>query len=133
MGPQGPQGVPGAQGPKGDKGAPGTSALLQRLSGHFAGTNATVATSLDGVQFGPYPDGGKWGGSVRYDGANGLTLADIKQLSHTIMHSSLDDSPIAAPYLRIFFTDATGDHDVVLDPTNCATFVPPEDTFTPTA
>ena len=53
-GAQGPQGDTGAQGPKGDPGAqgpPGPS--LQRLTGDFSGTNASVATSLDGVQFGP--------------------------------------------------------------------------------
>jgi hypothetical protein len=86
-----------------------------------------VATSLDGVQFGPYPDGGAWGGSVLYTGANGLTLGDINQLSYVIEHSSGNDSPIAAPYLRIFLE---GDaHDVIFDPTQCATVVPPEDQF----
>jgi hypothetical protein len=122
QGPQGAQGIQGAQGPKGDKGD-----KLQRLTGDFSGTNATVATSLDGVQFGPYPDGGAWGGSVLYTGANGLTLGNINQLSYVIEHSSGNDSPIAAPYLRIFLE---GDaHDVIFDPTRCATVVPPEDQF----
>jgi hypothetical protein len=86
-----------------------------------------VATSLDGVQFGPYPDGSTWGGSVLYTGANGLTLGDINQLSYVIEHSSGNDSPIAAPYLRIFLN---GDaDDVIFDPTQCATVVPPEDQF----
>jgi hypothetical protein len=124
QGPQGAQGIQGAQGPKGDK---GDKATLQRLTGDFSGTNATVATSLDGVQFGPYPDGGAWGGSVVYTGANGLTLGDINQLSYVIEHSSQNDSPIAAPYLRIFLVGDT--HDVIFDPTKCATVVPPEDQF----
>ena len=124
QGPQGAQGIQGAQGPKGDK---GDKATLQRLTGDFSGTNATVATSLDGVQFGPYPDGGAWGGSVLYTGANGLTLGDINQLSYVIEHSSQNDSPIAAPYLRIFLVGDT--HDVIFDPTKCATVVPPEDQF----
>lgn len=120
----GPAGAQGPKGNKGDKGEPGT---LQRLTGDFSGTNATVATSLDGVQFGPYPDGGAWGGSVLYTGANGLTLGDINQLSYVIEHSSGNDSPIAAPYLRIFLQ---GDaHDVIFDPTKCAAVVPPEDQF----
>jgi len=123
-GPAGAQGPQGAQGPKGDK---GDKATLQRLTGDFSGTNATVATSLDGVQFGPYPDGGAWGGSVLYTGANGLTLGDINQLSYVIEHSSGNDSPIAAPYLRIFLVGDT--HDVIFDPTKCATVVPPEDQF----
>jgi len=117
----GPQGVPGTDG------TDGTSPHLQRLDGDFTGTNATVATSLDGVQFGPYPDGGSWGGSVSYSGANGLTLADIGQLSYTINHSSGNDSAISAPYLRIWLEGDT--HDVIFDPTQCATVVPPEDQF----
>jgi hypothetical protein len=124
QGPQGAQGIQGPQGPKGDK---GDKATLQRLTGDFSGTNATVATSLDGVQFGPYPDGGTWGGSVLYTGANGLTLGDINQLSYVIEHSSQNDSPIAAPYLRIFLQNDA--HDVIFDPTKCATVVPPEDQF----
>jgi hypothetical protein len=126
-GPAGAQGPQGAQGPKGDKGDKGEPGTLQRLTGDFSGTNATVATSLDGVQFGPYPDGGTWGGSVLYTGANGLTLGDIDQLSYVIEHSSQNDSPIAAPYLRIFLE---GDaHDVIFDPTQCRAVVPPEDQF----
>jgi hypothetical protein len=101
---------------------------MLRLSGAFAGTNATVATTLDGVQFGPYPDGGTAGGSVRYAGANGLTLAQITQLSFTVMHSSAaPSSPIASPYLRIFL-NANAD-DVIFDPTACATTVPTESVF----
>jgi hypothetical protein len=54
-----------------------------------------------------------------------LTLAQLTQLSYTIDHSSANDSPIAAPYLRIFLDNDT--HDVIFDPTKCATTVPPED------
>jgi hypothetical protein len=78
------------------------------------------------VQFGPYPDGGAWGGSVLYNGANGTTLGSISQLSYTVMHSSANDSPIAAPYLRIFLA---GGHDVIFDATECTTVMPAEDTF----
>ena len=129
-GPAGAAGAAGAigpAGPQGPAGPPGTPApLLLRLSGDFAGTNASVATTLDGVQFGPYTNGGAWGGSVLYTGANGLTLGAITQLSYTIMHSTGDDSPISSPYLRIFLES---DHDVIFDPTECATKVPAEDTF----
>jgi hypothetical protein len=128
VGPAGSKGDTGAQGPQGPQGPAGTpAAKMLRLSGDFAGTNASVATTLDGVQFGPYPDGGAAGGSVRYDGANGLTLADITQLSYTVMHSSADDSPISSPYLRIFLND--DQVDVIFDATKCATTVPTEDTF----
>jgi hypothetical protein len=122
----GTQGPQGPVGPTGPAGAPAPTLL--RLSDPFAGTNASVATSLDGVQFGPYADGGNAGGSVLYNGANGQTLASITQLSYTIMHSSANDSPISTPYLRIFLEGDT--HDVIFDATECATTVPAEDTFT---
>lgn len=127
-GPQGPAGAAGAQGPPGQTGPPGPPArTMLRLTGDFAGTNASVATSLDGVTFGPYSNGGGWGGSVVYHGADGLTLADLKQLSYVVDHSSANDSPIAAPYLRIFLNG--GAHDVIFDPTKCATTAPAEDQF----
>jgi hypothetical protein len=127
QGPKGDTGATGLQGPKGDKGDKGDPGTLLRLSGDFSGTNASVATSLDGVQFGPYANGGNAGGSVRYDGANGMTLGEISELAYTIDHSSSDDSPISAPYLRIFLNNDS--HDVIFDPTQCATTVPPEDVF----
>ena len=100
---------------------------MLRLTGAFAGTNASVATSLDGVTFGPYSNGGNWGGSVVYHGVDGHTLGSLTQLSYTVDHSSANDSPIAAPYLRIFLDGDT--HDVIFDATKCATTVPAEDVF----
>jgi hypothetical protein len=130
-GPQGATGAAGPQGPKGDKGDTGPQGppakTLLRLSGDFSGTNASVATSLDGVQFGPYANGGNAGGSIRYDGADGKTLSQISELAYKIMHSSSDDSPISAPYLRIFLNN--DNDDVIFDPTQCATTVPAEDVF----
>jgi hypothetical protein len=121
MGVQGPQGIQGPQGPKGTP-AP----ILQRLTGDFSGTNASVATTLDGVQFGPYSDGGAWGGSVRYNGANGLTLSQIKQLSYNVEYSAANDAPIGDAYLRIFLDNGK---DVIFDPTQCATVVPDKSVF----
>jgi hypothetical protein len=128
-GPQGPKGDNGATGPQGPQGPAGTPApTLQRLAGDFSGTNASVATSLDGVQFGPYSDGGAWGGSVRYDGANGLTLSEISQLSYTVKYSARDgNAPIGQAYLRIFLNN--NDHDVIFDATQCATVVPTVNDF----
>ena len=101
---------------------------MLRLTGDFAGTNASVATSLDGVTFGPYSNGGDWGGSVVYQrGETASRWPRSTQLSYTVDHSSANDSPIAAPYLRIFLNGDT--HDVIFDPTKCATTVPPEDQF----
>lgn len=127
-GAQGPKGDTGPQGPAGPQGPPGTPApLLQRLTGDFSQTNASVATSLDGVQFGPYSDGGVWGGSVRYDGADGLTLDQITQLSYKVMYSAADTAPIGEAYLRIFLNN--DNHDVVFDATQCATVVPDKNVF----
>jgi hypothetical protein len=97
------------------------------LSGTFAATNPSVAETADGVQSGPYANGGTAGGSLFYSGANGLTLRQISALGYSETHSSSDDSRIAAPYLRIFLN---GDaDDVIFDPTRCATVVPPESTL----
>ena len=115
---------PAPQGPQGPAGTPASKLL--RLTGEFAGTNASVATTLDGVQFGPYANGGLAGGSVLYTGANGLKLADIHQLSYTVEHSTADGNAIGSPYLRIFLA---GDHDVIFDATKCATTVPDENVF----
>jgi hypothetical protein len=128
-GPQGKQGPQGAAGSKGDKGDKGDKApTMLRLTGDFEGTNASVATSLDGVTFGPYSNGGAWGGSVIYHGADGHTLTSLTQLSYTVMSSaaSPNPNPIGAPYLRIFLA---GGHDVIFDATQCATAVPDEDVF----
>ena len=132
-GAQGPVGQAGAQGPvgpQGQQGVPGTPApTMLRLKGDFAGSNASVATTLDGVQFGPYSNGGTAGGSVVFTPVNGLTLADIDQLSYTVKHSSADDNSITSPYLRIFLANGK---DVIFDATQCGTVVPAEDVFTPT-
>jgi len=133
-GPRGPQGATGAQGPKGDTGAQGPKGpqgdpgKLQRLTGDFSGSNASVATSLDGVQFGPYSNGGNWGGSVRYDGADGKTLNQLTQLSYNVMYSAADTAPIGEAYLRIFLNNDS--HDVIFDATQCATTVPAKNVFT---
>jgi hypothetical protein len=128
-GPTGAEGPPGGQGAPGQQGPPGKPApVLQRLTGDFSQTNASVATSLDGVQFGPYSDGGAWGGSVRYDGADGLTLSQITQLSYQVMYSAADTAPIGQAYLRIFLNN--DNDDVIFDATNCATVVPDKNVFT---
>jgi hypothetical protein len=124
-GPQGPKGDTGSQGPQGPAGKPAST--LQRLAGDFSATNASVATSLDGVQFGPYSDGGAWSGSVRYNGANGLTLDQIHQLSYEAMYSAADAAPSGAAYLRIFLNN--DEHDVIFDATQCATTVPTKNVF----
>ena len=130
----GPQGVAGAQGPKGDRGPQGPQGqqgaparAMLRLAGDFAGTNASVATSLDGVQFGPYSDGGPWGGSVRYDGANGLTLSQLTQLSYKSMYSAGRQGPDRRGVPARLPRRRTRRR--LFDPTQCATQVPAVNVF----
>jgi hypothetical protein len=100
---------------------------VTQLSGQFAATNPSVASTNDGVQFGPYANGGSAVGSLYYAGANGLTLNGLDTLGFTESHNTTDDNAIASPYLRIYLN---GDaHDVIFDATKCAAIVPAENTF----
>lgn len=129
-GDRGPGGPVGGQGNPGPSGPPGDDALtrITSLPGPgFDATNDSCSLTPDGFECGPYADGGADGGSLYYDGLNGLTLADVEQLAYSVRHSTSDDSPISAPYLRIFLE---GDfHDVIFDATECATVVPTEGEF----
>jgi hypothetical protein len=120
-GANGKDGATGPQGPAGEDGRDGTG-----LPPNFHVTNKSVGLTASGVVFGAYANGGATGGSVLYTGLNGKTLADIEKLAYTVSHGSADHSKIGVPYLRVFLNDDTA--DVVLDPTECATRVPAEDT-----
>lgn len=87
---------------------------VNQLSGNFQGTNPSVASTNDGVQFGPYADGGATGGSLYYSGFNGRTLGDITALSYVARYNTDDNTPIGAPYLRIFLNDDA--NDVIFSP-----------------
>jgi hypothetical protein len=84
---------------------------INQLSGSFQGTNPSVASTNDGVQFGPYADGGATGGSLYYSGFNGRTLADISALSYVARYNTDDNTTVGVPYLRIFLN---GDADDVI-------------------
>src|SRR6266508_1123496 len=87
---------------------------VNQLSGNFQGTNPSVASTNDGVHFGPYANGGATGGSLYYSGFNGRTLGDISALSYFARYNTDDNTPIGAPYLRIFLN---GDaNDVIFSP-----------------
>jgi len=87
---------------------------VNQLSGNFQGTNPSVASTNDGVHFGPYANGGATGGSLYYSGFNGRTLGDISALSYAARYNTDDNTPIGAPYLRIFLN---GDaNDVIFSP-----------------
>src|SRR4051794_10624458 len=142
-------GTPGPQGLKGDKGDKGaTGQAGPTLQGSPAPSGATlpadfstsssftesngidtivpVTLTSGGVKFGPYPDGGTQGGSLRYDGFDGKKLRDLAHLAFTFSYTSEDHPTAAVPYMRVFLND--GDDDVVLDPSECATVKVPEGT-----
>jgi hypothetical protein len=92
---------------------------VKSLSGLFTATNPTVTLTPDGVNFGPYANGGcvdtGCGGSVTFSGMNGMTLNDVKNLVYYARYTSTGDSSgIGVPYLRVFLGDGT--HDAVFSP-----------------
>jgi hypothetical protein len=103
-----PQTTPGAQGPPstGTPGTPGTPATTKvtALDGNpFEATNDSVSLTPDGVEFGPYADGGSTGGSVLFNGLNGMTLGDVQSLVYQARYTSDGDTGgVGVPYLRVF-------------------------------
>jgi hypothetical protein len=100
---------------------------VQQLSWPFSAGNSTVTKTPGGVHFGTYADSGcpnpaencaGHGGTLSYDGADGLTLSQITALSYTFNYRSANEPGLltAAPYLRLFFEDGT---DVVYDASRC--------------
>ena len=92
---------------------------IQSLTGDWSPSNSTVIKTADGVHFGTYADGGALGGSLRYTGANDLTLSQVNDFSFTFNYKQAGKLSGATPYARIFLdTDGNGttDADVILDP-----------------
>jgi hypothetical protein len=87
---------------------------VNQLSGDFQGTNPSVASTNDGVHFGPYADGGATGGSLYYSGFNGHTLAEISALSYVARYNTDNNTTVGVPYLRIFLNDDA--NDVIFSP-----------------
>lgn len=114
-----------------------SSIVVNSLDGEFSGTNSTVTKTPDGVHFGTYADGGAIGGSLLFTGVNGLKLSQLTDYSYTFTYRQAGNTTGAAPYARVFLdgdagvdTDGDGntandfDHDVLLDPSFCATATP---------
>jgi hypothetical protein len=96
--------------------APGLSSrfdhdsYVTQLGHQFHATNNTVKLTSDGVAFGPYPDGGAAGGSIRFNGLNGKKLSDIKSLVYYMRYTSTGDSGgVGVPYLRVFLNNDAND------------------------
>jgi hypothetical protein len=108
QGTRGPKGDRGPAGPAGPQGPAGKAAEtpVTNLNGPFEATNPTVSLTPDGVEFGPYADGGTEGGSVYYSGLNGKPLSAVKSLVYYARYVSTGDSGgVGVPYLRIFTAD----------------------------
>jgi hypothetical protein len=112
-------GTPGVTGPVGGTGNPGPTGRpgddavtrIRSLPGPgFAVTNNSCSMTPDGVECGPYADGGTQGGSLYYAGMNGLPLDDVVQLAYEARYESTGDTGgVGAPYLRIFTEDQNAD------------------------
>lgn len=102
---------PGTPGPAGKD----AETVVSTLAAPWAVTNPTVSLTTDGIEFGPYADGGAAGGSVRYDGLNGQPLSSVTSLTYYMRYvSTLDTGGVGVPYLRIF-TNADA-NDAIFSP-----------------
>ena len=105
-----------------------------RVGGHRPGRVAVrrlrrhqpvVTETADGVHFGPYANGRRRRRARCSTRARtGSRCSQITRPGFSENHSSSDDSPIAAPYLRIFLNNDAD--DVIFDATRRGTVVPPE-------
>jgi len=87
--------------------------IVTALSVPWAASNGTVSITPDGVEFGPYANGGAVGGSLRYGSLDGAPLSDVHNLVYYMRYvSSADTAGVGAPLLRIF-TDAGGAQDAI--------------------
>jgi hypothetical protein len=83
-------------------------------SNGFEATNDTVRNTADGVEFGPYDEGGDAGGSICANTLNGKHLSDVQHLAYEARYTADNDTGgVGVPYLRIFLA---GDHDAIFSP-----------------
>ena len=113
VGPPGPPGPPGASGPTGPPGRDAVTRVTS-LAAPFEATNPSVSLTPDGVEFGPYDNGGSAGGSVCYDGLNGRPLSEVESLYYVARYGTDDNTTVGVPYLRVFLENDT--HDVIFAP-----------------
>lgn len=123
---QGPQGAPGSNGTNGAPGTPATTHGTLTSVAAFVTTaggplfihntsNTTVKQTADGIEFGPYADGGAAGGSVEYTGLNGQPLSTVQSLVYFMRYvASNDTGGVGSPYLRVFLGNDL--HDLIFSP-----------------
>ena len=115
-GPAGADGEDGAKGDKGDTGEQGPSSIVQvkDLNGDWKARATDVAglkMTGDGIQFGPFADGGECDDDgldyarLDYSGMNGKTLNDLKSLVYHAMYiADTDTGGVGSPTVRVFFS-----------------------------
>lgn len=87
------------------------------LDAPWAPTNPSVVVTPDGVQFGPYADGGAAGGSVRYHGLDGQPLGVVENLAYFARYTFDSGVDGGAPYCRVWVNDPDGtEHSVAHTP-----------------
>ena len=99
------------------------------LAGAWSVTNPSVKQVDEGVQFGPYADGGTAGGTLLYAGANGLKLSEVGNFSFTFSYNQRENWSGAVPYGRIWLDtnengvwDAGADKAIMFDPSKGGAF-----------
>ena len=98
------------------------------LTGAWAVTNSSVKQVDEGVQFGPYANGGTAGGTLLYKGGNGLKLSEVGNFSFTFSYNQRENWSGAVPYGRIWLdTEKNGvwdaaDEAVMFDPSKGGAF-----------
>jgi hypothetical protein len=92
--------------------------FISEISPTWEASNPSVVMTPDGLQFGPYAQGGSDGGSIRYHGLDGQPLSAVRNLAYNMRF--LTDKKVGSgvePYLRVFTTDDTDTaHDVIYTP-----------------
>jgi hypothetical protein len=91
---------------------------ITKLNGDFSATSDTVSMTPDGVNFGPYADGGSGHGSIEFTGLNGAPLSAVKNLVYYIRYVADNDTGgVGVPYLRVFLDNgANPDKDAIFSP-----------------
>lgn len=116
-GPAGPQGPKGPQGPQGPSGASDVTQVTNLNGAWKARATDTAGLTMtgDGVQFGPFADGGGCAtpgaefARLDYSGLNGAALSSLRNLAYTGWYvADNDTSGVGAPTIRVFFSGEDG-------------------------
>jgi hypothetical protein len=82
--------------------------FVSDISSPWEVSNGTVVMTPDGVKFGPYPDSGQGGGTLRFHGLDGQPFSAVKNFAVHIRYMTSGSADlIVPPYLRILLTNAS--------------------------